>query len=48
MGIRDALFLLENAGLIVHVSGAGLVTSQSITPGTRVSKGMQIELKLNT
>ena len=48
MGVRDALYLLENAGLIVHVSGTGLVRSQSLTPGTRVSKGMQIELRLNT
>jgi cell division protein FtsI (penicillin-binding protein 3) len=48
MGIRDALYLLENAGLIVHVSGAGLVQSQSLTPGTHISKGMRIELKLNT
>jgi cell division protein FtsI (penicillin-binding protein 3) len=48
MGIRDALYLLENAGLIVRVSGAGLVKSQSLTPGTRISRGMQIELKLDT
>ncbi|HLF64900.1 MAG TPA: penicillin-binding protein [Saprospiraceae bacterium] len=48
MGVRDALYLLENAGLIVRVTGAGLVRSQSLLPGTRVSKGMQIELKLDT
>ncbi len=48
MGIRDALYLLENAGLIVRVSGVGLVRSQSLLPGTRVSKGMQIELKLDS
>jgi cell division protein FtsI (penicillin-binding protein 3) len=48
MGVRDALYLLENAGLIVRVSGMGLVRSQSLAPGTRVSKGMQIELRLDT
>ncbi len=48
MGARDALYLLENAGLIVRVNGVGLVRSQSLLPGTRVSKGMQIELKLDT
>jgi len=48
MGIRDALYLLENQGLKVSMSGAGLVRSQSLAPGTRVSKGMHIELKLDT
>jgi cell division protein FtsI (penicillin-binding protein 3) len=48
MGLRDALYLLENQGLKVTMTGAGLVKSQSLAPGTRVSKGMHIELKLDT
>jgi cell division protein FtsI (penicillin-binding protein 3) len=48
MGLRDALYLLENQGLKVSMSGVGLVKSQSLAPGTRVSKGMHIELKLDT
>lgn len=48
MGLRDALYLLENAGFTVRVSGVGLVHSQSPAPGTTVSRGMQVELKLHT
>ena len=34
MGLRDALYLLENAGLRVDYDGIGTVKSQSIAPGT--------------
>ena len=34
MGLRDALYLLENAGLRVDYEGIGTVKSQSIAPGT--------------
>ena len=34
MGLRDALYLLENAGLKVDYQGMGTVKSQSIAPGT--------------
>jgi len=34
MGLRDALYLLENAGLQVKYNGIGTVKSQSIAPGT--------------
>jgi cell division protein FtsI (penicillin-binding protein 3) len=48
MSARDAVYLLENQGLKVRVNGIGLVRRQSVTPGTRVSKGMHIELSLDT
>jgi cell division protein FtsI (penicillin-binding protein 3) len=46
MGLRDALYLLENQGLFVDFSGSGRVVNQSITPGTPVFKGSLIKLEL--
>ncbi|QRX64916.1 transpeptidase family protein [Dysgonomonadaceae bacterium zrk40] len=46
MGARDALYLLEEAGLRVYLSGAGRVVSQSITPGSRLVKGVTIAITL--
>lgn len=46
MGLRDALFLLENRGLKVVVKGRGRVIKQSIMPGTRISRGDIIELEM--
>jgi cell division protein FtsI (penicillin-binding protein 3) len=46
MGLRDALFLLEQTGLTVVVNGRGTVVSQSVKPGTLVSKGMPVLLEL--
>ncbi|RHJ90858.1 penicillin-binding protein [Parabacteroides bouchesdurhonensis] len=46
MGARDAVYLLENAGLKVSLSGVGRVVSQSIQPGQRVVKGQTILLTL--
>jgi len=45
MGLRDALYLLENKGLRVKVTGAGKVRKQSIIPGTRI-RGQEIKLFL--
>lgn len=45
MGLRDALFLLENRGLTVEVVGFGKIQKQSIFPGTR-TKGQTIRLTL--
>ncbi len=45
MGLRDALFILENRGLKVQFSGMGKVTRQSIRPGTRIN-GQTIKLTL--
>ncbi len=47
MGLRDAIFLLENAGLRVIVKGRGKVTNQSIAPGTIVSIGATIILDMS-
>lgn len=48
MGLRDALFVLENAGLRVRCSGYGSVRSQSISPGTRIQSGMSITLIMSS
>jgi cell division protein FtsI (penicillin-binding protein 3) len=47
MGLRDALYLLENAGLAVRFSGRGIVRRQTIAPGLRVQPGNTIYLQLN-
>jgi cell division protein FtsI (penicillin-binding protein 3) len=47
MGLKDALYLLENKGLTVMVSGKGKVMSQSLTAGTNIKSGQQIILMLN-
>jgi len=48
MGLRDAIYLLENNGLRVHFSGRGKVVRQSPQPGVKISRGatVAIELKL--
>lgn len=47
MGARDAIYVLENIGLKVKIEGRGFVKSQSVLPGTRVTKGREIILKLS-
>ncbi len=48
MGLRDALYLLENAGLKVDYQGMGMVKSQSIAPGTPLRTELTtIQLKLS-
>ncbi|MDH5381594.1 MAG: transpeptidase family protein, partial [Cyclobacteriaceae bacterium] len=46
MTLRDALFLLETAGLRVVYSGRGRVESQSIIPGTKITGNSTIKLSL--
>lgn len=46
MGLKDALYLLENAGLKVKVRGVGKVRRQSLQAGTPVTEGASIELQL--
>lgn len=46
MGLKDALFLLENMGLKVTISGRGKIASQSIPPGTDITKGVKVILEL--
>ena len=45
MGLKDALYILENKGLKVEVQGYGKVVQQSILPGTDL-RGQTIRLKL--
>lgn len=45
MGARDAIYVLENIGMQVNVSGVGHVVEQSIDPGT-ANKGQAISIKL--
>lgn len=46
MGLRDAVYALENRGLKVRPSGVGKVSRQSVLPGTR-ARGQTIVLHLN-
>jgi cell division protein FtsI (penicillin-binding protein 3) len=46
MGAKDAVYLLEKAGLQVELSGMGRVVSQSIPPGQQVVKGHTIAITL--
>lgn len=47
MGLKDALYLLENMNLKVTVKGKGKVTSQSVDAGLALNKGQTIALELN-
>jgi cell division protein FtsI (penicillin-binding protein 3) len=47
MGLKDALFLLENRKMKVVFRGRGKVSSQSIEPGTYVSNHQTVTLELN-
>jgi cell division protein FtsI (penicillin-binding protein 3) len=46
MGLKDALFLLEERGLRVSVRGRGRVVSQSVAPGSRVVPNGNIVLEM--
>lgn len=46
MGAKDAVYLLENYGMKVHLSGVGKVHTQSIPSGSMVRKGEYITLTL--
>ena len=46
MGAKDAVFLLESAGLRVVLDGMGRVSAQSMGAGTRIAKGQSIRLTL--
>lgn len=47
MGLKDAIFALESAGLKVSFSGKGRVTKQSRTSGATTRKGEKIDITLN-
>lgn len=46
MGLKDALYLLENIGLKVQVKGKGKVVTQSVAPGSAFGKGNTIVIEL--
>jgi len=47
MGLRDALYILENAGLIVDIEGhKGSVNKQSLAPGSNFKKGTRIKIEV--
>ena len=46
MGLKDALYVLENSGLKVGVTGAGMVQKQSLRPGSEVPRGTYIQIEL--
>lgn len=47
MSLKDALFILENKGLVVKVSGRGKVVKQSPPEGTYYRKGNEILIELS-
>ena len=47
MGLRDALYILENMALKVEVKGYGKVLRQSIVPGTKLSPGLKVLLEMS-
>jgi cell division protein FtsI (penicillin-binding protein 3) len=46
MSIKDALYILENQGISVQFTGDGVVKKQSISPGEKMKKGLNIKLVL--
>lgn len=47
MGLKDAIYLLENMGLKVTIRGKGKVAMQSVAPGTSLAKGITVILELS-
>ena len=47
MGLKDAIYLLENMGLKVAARGRGKITLQSVAPGTALAKGITVILELS-
>jgi cell division protein FtsI (penicillin-binding protein 3) len=46
MGVKDAVFLLEQMGLKVVLTGKGTVVRQSLSPGRMYLKGSVVLLDL--
>lgn len=47
MGLKDALYLLENCGLQVKIQGSGKVVHQSLSPGQKIENKKQIIIQLS-
>jgi cell division protein FtsI (penicillin-binding protein 3) len=48
MGLKDALYIVENLGLKVQTKGYGMVYEQDPLPNSRIKKGQRVILKLKT
>lgn len=46
MGLKDALYMLESRGLRVQFTGKGMVRSQSLRAGEKISAGQQVTITL--
>ncbi|MCA6467846.1 MAG: PASTA domain-containing protein, partial [Chitinophagaceae bacterium] len=46
MGLKDALQLAENRGLMVRIQGRGKVLNQSIPAGDKIIKGQVLRIQL--
>ncbi|MBR1785566.1 MAG: transpeptidase family protein [Paludibacteraceae bacterium] len=47
MGAKDAIYAIEQTGMIAQIKGVGRVRTQSIQPGTAAKKGHIVILELN-
>lgn len=47
MGLKDALYLLENMGMLVKFNGTGTIKNQSLPAGSKYNKNDLISLELN-
>jgi cell division protein FtsI (penicillin-binding protein 3) len=47
MGLKDAVHLCEEMGMMVNVQGKGRVAEQSVLPGQAIARGQLIHLTLN-
>ncbi|MDY0216035.1 MAG: penicillin-binding protein [Bacteroidales bacterium] len=48
MGVKDAVYLLEKCGYKAQIKGKGIVSSQSVNPGTELKKGQTVILTLQS
>ncbi|NEN22972.1 transpeptidase family protein [Cryomorpha ignava] len=47
MGLRDGVYLLESCGYEVKVQGKGMISKQSMPPGSPARKGQKITIELS-
>jgi len=47
IGLKDAVYLCENMGLVISVKGKGKVVNQSVVPGQTIIKGQLVNIELN-
>ena len=47
MGVKDAVYILENLNLSVELKGRGTILEQSIAPGSRITNGELVVLEMS-